>query len=161
MIEVYYFGVWERAGHFLHRPDGGYISAFQRNVVNYDTPLGQTYHIDGTLAPRRLSPRFGGGLWCPALWVTERERSRFEYNSAECEQGQFFRHLLSNGFTAIQWWDRNQGDPRAACNSTVLLRGDHPTPVLLAALEEHFPKVKANLDRAGVELVELEIPKRP
>lgn len=71
--------------------------------------------------------------------------------------GQSLLHHLDTGFTAIQWWDRCQGDTRGACNSTVLLEGKHTAEEMLAALREHFPHVLANLEKAGVKLVEVKL----
>jgi hypothetical protein len=66
--------------------------------------------------------------------------------------------VLDTGYTAISWWDRNQGDTRGACNSTVLLEGTHTADEMVAALREHFPHVAANLAKAGIELVEVKKP---
>jgi hypothetical protein len=87
--------------------------------------------------------------------MPKRDESGILNYSGECPQGQFLRHVLPNGFTAIQWWDRCQGDGRGACNSTVLLEGTHTTPEMLEALYAHFPHVAENLKRAGVQLVEV------
>jgi len=113
---------------------------------------GDQIHLDGTLAPRRN--REGGICW-EGQGKTDNERSRIKSNSGECPQGQYLLHVLDNGFTAIQWWDRRQGDGRGACNSTVLLEGVHAADEMVAALEQQFPHVLSNLKNAGVELVEL------
>lgn len=75
------------------------------------------------------------------------------YRSEEYPQGRFLIHYLDNGYTAMQWWDRNQGDTRPNCNSTILLKGTHTVEVMLAALHEYFPTVEENLIKASVELV--------
>lgn len=85
---------------------------------------------------------------------TRNHRDWERYNASECPQGQFLRHTF-HGYTLLQWWDRCQGDKRGACNSTVLLEGEHSTEEMLAALKEHFPHVLANLEKAGVQLVEV------
>jgi hypothetical protein len=87
---------------------------------------------------------------------TAEERQLIGYDSGELPQGQFLRHDLDTGFTAIQWWDRCQGDDRGACNSTILLEGKHASAEMLAALADHFPHVLENLRKAGVELVEVQ-----
>jgi hypothetical protein len=87
--------------------------------------------------------------------VGEIEVGMLKVQSEEYQQGQFLRHELL-GFTALQWFDRCQGDIRGACNSTILLEGVHTSEEMLAALAEHFPHVLENLKRAGVELVEVE-----
>jgi len=71
------------------------------------------------------------------------------YGDNELPQGCFVRHSLSNGFTAIQWFDRCQGDTRSGCNSTILLRGDHPSETLLKVLADDFPTVLENIKRGG------------
>lgn len=147
----FYFGCWNKAGHFLFSPGGGYVSE-ERSIVYYN---GDT-HLDGTLAPQRRD-QTGELVWA-GMGTTRDERSRIGYRSSEYPQGQFLRHELDNGFTAIQWWDRNQGDKRGACNSTVLLRGKHTSAEMLAALAEHFPNVLARLTAAGVALVEVTVP---
>jgi hypothetical protein len=110
-------------------------------------------HLDGTLAPRKMH-RTGELCWA-GMGSSVTKRQRISYDSDEYKQGLFLRHELSTGFTAIQWWDRCQGDSRGACNSTILLEGKRPTAEMLAALETHFPHVLANLTRAGVVLVEV------
>jgi len=95
--------------------------------------------LDSKFAPQRDR---GGPITFGERWLDE------------CPQGQFLRHQLL-GYTLIQWWDRCQGDKRGACNSTVLLEGEHTTEEMLAALALHFQHVLENLKRAGVELVEV------
>lgn len=109
-------------------------------------------HIDGTLAPRRHS-RTNAIVWGG---MNGDDNRRLEFDSVELPQGQFLRHELDSGFTAIQWWDRTQGDKRGACNSTVLMRGRHTSAEMLGALAEHFPSVLKNLTDAGIALVEVQ-----
>lgn len=129
----------------------------ERNKIEF---YGDRVHLDSTLAPRVHQPWYGAdGFICWASkGKTQEERSRITYRSEECPQGQFLLHHLDNGFTAIQWWDRCQGDTRGACNSTILLEGEHDAATMLAALAEHFPHVLENLKKAGVELVEIKKP---
>jgi hypothetical protein len=143
----FYFGCWNRPGHYLHAP-GGHVS-WQEQV----TLFGNGFHLDGTLAPRKNSA--GQVFWVALAKDDDNNRERFRYAGSECPQGQFLCHVLDNGFTAIQWWDRCQGDTRGACNSTILLEGEHTAEEMIAALEEHFPHVLANLKRGGVELVQV------
>ncbi len=143
--DVFYFGCWGEAGHYLHDPTGH--CPRESHAIEHFMFNGEKRHLDGNLAPRLL----GSKLSCGKL---EGPYPR----SAECPQGQFLRHELSTGFTAIAWWDRNQGDTRGACNSTVLVRGSHTTETMLANFAHHFPSVKARLDKAGVRLVEMTLP---
>lgn len=145
----YFFGCWNRPGHHLFAPGGRSADwKFEDRVVFYSGRI----HLDGTLAPRR---DHDGAIVFQSMGKTDDERRRIKSRSGECPQGQFLRHLLDNGYTAIQWWDRCQGDGRGACNSTLLLEGERTTEECLAALREHFPHVVENLKRAGVELVEV------
>jgi hypothetical protein len=68
------------------------------------------------------------------------------YETEECPQGQFLRHVLDSGYTAISWWDRTQYDKRGAINSTILLEGEHTSDEVLAAGREHF---RARRHRSG------------
>jgi hypothetical protein len=146
-----FFGCWNEAGHFMWSPGGG--RPRRSDDVEYAAP---GVHLDGSLAPRNWkSTYYGVGLCWQAQGETREKRDRIGYNSNEYPEGQFLRHFLPNGFTAIQWWDRHQGDSRGACNSTMLLEGEHTTEEMLAALRQHFPHVVANLERGGISLVEV------
>jgi len=153
MGEVYYFGVWDRPGHYLHKPGGVYARS-EEHVVYFDGvvsgpggPRAGRRHLDGTLAPRRTLSK-SPIVSCEAAGL-------LKHASEECPQGQFLRHDLSNGYTAIQWWDRVQGDGRYGCNSTLLARGEFTSREMLAMLSEHFGSRLARLDEAGVSLVEV------
>lgn len=143
----FFFGCWNEAGHYLYAPGG---RTFWNDTLDH---VG-TCHIDGTLAPRMTPAN-------QIVWVAQAaaraERQRLQYESEEMEQGQFLLHVLPNGFTAIQWWDRCQGDRRGGCNSTILLAGIHTAGEMIAAAREHFPHVLDNLARHGVELVEVKV----
>jgi hypothetical protein len=161
-----YFGCWNEPGHFLYLPGGG--SAREHRLESYGK--GEV-HLDGTLAPRRIRRgtsaicRATGLTWGDICWEgmgrTREDRQRIHYDADECPQGEFLLHQLDTGFTAIQWWDRTQGDGRGACNGTLLLEGRRTSAELLAALAAHFPHVLANLTKAGVSLVEVHVPEKP
>ena len=160
-MRVYYFGCWNSPGHYLHSPGGR--SHFDPRVAKY----GNGIHVDGSLAPRIMRRTFKkrDGSWILSgarCWLgegaTPDEASAIDYASVEMPQGFYLHHHLDNGYTAVQWWDRCQGDKRGGCNSTILLEGRHDAPEMLAALREHFPHVLANLERGGVELVEVPRP---
>lgn len=146
-MSVYFFGCWNKPGHFLYGPRGAYVYMREIDIVTrYRGGDGKDHHLDSTLAPRELGGRI---IWKSKAGLPSNR------NGSECAQGQFLRHVLSNGFTALQWWDRCQGDTRGACNSTVLVEGERTTEEMLAALRENFPSVVENLERAGVKLVEV------
>lgn len=142
----FYFGCLNQAGHYMHGAGAGSWS--ERERFSY---FGDHVHIDGSLAPRKDH----GQLVWSGKGATLRERQGISWRSEEFPQGQFLRHDLDIGFTAIQWWDRTQGDTRSACNSTILLEGKHTSEEMIAALKEHFPHVLENLTKAGVQLVEV------
>lgn len=148
----FFFGCWNEPGHYLFYPGGATVPYTAEDRISwFKKPLfpgqliAERAHLDGTLAPRRSHE--GKLVWC-AL----RPGRAVEYYSVECPQGQYLVHHLPNGFTAMSWWDRCQGDQRGACNSTVLLEGQHHEAEMLAALHEHFPHVVENLQKAGVVL---------
>jgi hypothetical protein len=155
-IRCFYFGCWNEAGHYLFAP-GKAWHAQDAAIVYYTGGLPrERRHLDGSLAPRRLAESFGGGLcWAGQGVIPSHPHLEIEYRSGEYPQGQYLLHHLDNGFSAVQWWDRNQGDTRGACNSTILLEGEHTAEEVLAAGRENFPHVFANLAKAGVELVEV------
>lgn len=146
---IYYFGCWNAPGHYLFIPDG----AKPRGIEPEWYVMGdERRNIDGTLAPRRFRHTkvvtFYGEHPMDA-------QQRIEGKTVECPQGQYLIHVLDNGYTAMQWWDRTQGDTRGACNSTILLEGKRTEEELLAALRERFPHVEKNLRAAGIELVDV------
>jgi hypothetical protein len=136
-----YFGCWNMPGHFLVGPGG------RSAVLAGNEASALSDSLDGVFAPKRLG---NGAL----VWGTGDPRDWYRRTANECPQGQFLRHRYGK-WSLLQWWDRCQGDKRGACNSTILLEGDHTSAELLAALAEHFPHVLENLKRHGVELVEL------
>jgi hypothetical protein len=150
-LNCFYFGCWNQAGHYLHLP-GGYapIGLARHSRGGYAIEWVGNSHLDSGLAPQQTRDL---GIVFHAQGAAAEEAIR--RSGQECPQGQFLRHVLPSGYTAIAWWDRTQGDTRGACNSTILLEGEHTSEVMLAALAEHFPSVLANLKRAGVELVEV------
>lgn len=150
MAECFYFGCWNQPGHYIRSAPGQRDLSYdeRQKVVYYNGDI----HIDGSLAPRR-DQRTGEFRWEGQR--QQRDAQGRMIHTSECQQGQFLLHVLDNGYTAIQWWDRCQGDKRGACNSTILLEGEHSADEMLAALHQHFPHVVENLKRAGVDLVEV------
>lgn len=146
-MRVYYFGCWNQAGHYMFGPHGGFVHSSEYRAL--ECYGADRRHIDGTLAPRR-------GRDGKIFWAGQLKGHRWP-EGAECPQGQCLVHQLDNGFTYMQWWDRNQGDKRGACNSTVLLEGKHDFETMVRALRAHFPTVAANLDKAGIKLVEVKV----
>ncbi len=142
-LRCFYFGCWDDAGHFLYAPGG-------RRASTRDVPeLGKyaSGALDGAFAPRRIAGRL--------CWSAQDPSGGLARRSDEYPQGEFLIHYLEIGFTAMAWWDRRQGDTRGGCNSVILLEGKHTADAMRAALLQHFPSVLANLERAGVRLVEV------
>lgn len=143
----FYEGSWGAPGMYLwdahgrHPPDG--FEYFGR---------ADRFHLDSSLAPRRMK-RTGELCWCAMNGKSEWQR--IHYDSEEYPLGQYMRHELDTGFTAIQWWDRYQGDSRGGINSTILLEGKRTSVEMIDALLTHFPRVAKNLKDNGVELVEV------
>lgn len=158
-INCYFFGCWNEAGHFLRASKGSVFNHELEQKVVYFKSSGSLRHLDGGLAPRiaTTDQNFERGTIIFAAAFPKNSRESYGYTSVEAPQGQFLLHHLDNGYTAIQWWDRNQGDTRGACNSTVLLEGVHSSEVMLKALAEHFPHVLANLVKANVALIEVKM----
>src|SRR6267142_2718182 len=165
-MRVFYFGCWNSAGHYLFLPGGqsAYRGFSDLEYCNSPDKEGYRTHLDGALAPRKRKYMAGTigyafdlhTLCWAAQGATKDERLRINYDSEEYPQGQFLRHVLPNGYTAIQWWDRCQGDTRGACNSTILVEGERTSVEMLEALRVNFPHVVDNLTRAGVQLVEID-----
>lgn len=145
---TYFFGCWNAPGHYLHVPGGAKPCFDEERLVS-----STKHKLDGALSPKR-DKRTGRIVW-RAQAETDAEYRIIEHVADELPQGQFLRHVLDNGFSALAWWDRTQGDHRGACNSVILVEGERSTKELLKALRESFPHVVANLARAGVELVEV------
>jgi hypothetical protein len=159
-MRVFYFGCWNQPGHGLHRPGGASVGRDSHDLEFCGGVDGEGYrtHLDSALAPRKRTKGRGkiGALCWLAQGAIKDERLRIGYDSEEYPQGQFLRHFLTNGYTAIQWWDRCQGDTRGACNSTLLVEGERTCAEMLEALRTYFPHVVDNLTRAGVQLVEID-----
>ena len=159
-MRCFYLGCWNEPGHYLYASAEMPLTGTyeERHRFEYH---GDHIHVDGTLAPKKA--REGTRTWFvhkdALVWEGMRlpgeARGQIHYDSYECPQGQYLLHFLNTGFTAIQWWDRTQGDTRGACNSTVMLEGRHTAEEMVAALKEHFPHVYANLEKAGIELVDV------
>jgi hypothetical protein len=149
----FYVGSWTHAGMYLWNEQGRYPK--EAWYVEFTSRGEDRMHLDSSLAPRRMK-RTGELCWCAMRGKAEWQR--IHYDSEEYPLGQFLRHVLDTGFTAIQWWDRYQGDSRGGINSTILLEGNRTSEEVIAAMVARFPRVAKNLTAAGVELVEVPLP---
>lgn len=157
-----FFGVRGQIGHYWHRPNGGW-------VISADEPVIRG--IDGGWSPRRWKKdRVINRHLVPdpqKCWIAQlakrEDRQQVQSDTEEWPQGSFLLHRFENPtITMISWWDRCQGDVRFACNSNFVLIDDAPWGThaepsagkMIAELVDAFPQVYANLERAGVKLVE-------
>lgn len=111
MPRAYFYGCWNRAGHFLHEPGGG---SPQRGTV----PDDWRTKFDGSYAPKQTGESLQG---------------QFLLHIIDGFDG------LSQCFTVMSWWDCTQGDTRPGCNSTLILEGEHDGLTMVAALGKYFP----------------------
>ncbi len=145
MTRVYLFGYSEGRGFDLMSPGG--------RPVRHPWPFVDA-GIDGGYAPRRgVTGAVRGQLCWRAQGVSAEQRNRIDYDSEECPQGEYLLHRR-DAFTLLAFWDRNQGDRRANCSTTLIVEGEHDASAMLAELAARFPHVLDNLRRAGVELRE-------
>jgi hypothetical protein len=116
MQDVYYFGAWGMAGHYLWTPDGRNAWDAERSIPweNIDGPLAG----DPALATHDR----------PYHWSTDRQ-----------PEGLARLHHL-DGWTALAFWDRSC-DTRFGSNSVLFARGEHTAAEMVALFERHFPRV--------------------
>jgi len=160
---AWWHGCWLESGHYLHDVNG------RRGPDMIGPcplrPSGSIYeatYLDGGLAPRRLRPR----AWLPRspfaipddrIVFTRMagddwdQRHRLERESEECPQGEFLLHAIA-GCTIAAWWDRTQGDERGACNSCLIVDGDHEAGAMIDLFPRLFARQVWQLSAAGVQL---------
>jgi hypothetical protein len=120
--QVFYFGAWGAAGHFLWTPDGRTAWEAQRTLPWRD--------LDGPLAGD------------PALEDTCRRRY---WSSDHQPEGLARLHHL-DGWTALAFWDRSC-DTRFGSNSAVIARGEHSAAEMVEMLQRAFPAVWERITR--------------
>lgn len=145
----WWHGCWLDSGHHLFTRNG----KSAHDVFPFDQD-----RLDGGYAPRKVDSTYKIDYSQRFDNIEQREshRRRLEYQSEELPQGQFLRHVIE-GFTVITWWDRTQGDTRSGCNSCYIVEGDHTSEQMLKWFPKHFPKQAAQLEKAGVKLVEVHL----
>ena len=109
---MFYFGPWDRAGHFWHVEDGRSVLYAEREKL----PWGD--NADGGLQPHREGCRRS---YCPC---------------GSGPQGVALIHH-KDGWTALSFWDRSV-DTRGACNSTYIAEGDFTFEQMVAMAKERF-----------------------
>jgi hypothetical protein len=114
--DVYYFGAWGAAGHYLWTPDGGMALEEQRRLP--------WKAIDGPLAgdPALADPGR------PSHWSTDNQ-----------PEGIVRVHHAA-GWTAIAFWDRSC-DTRHGSNSALIAAGEHSAREMVELFQRTFPAV--------------------
>lgn len=153
---TFYHGVYLDLGHYLwvHQQvvkGPGYPVCFPQLVhprVARDIPWRHE-SLDSALAPRRSH------AMRRIMWIdqgADREaRQNILYGSEECPEGEYLLHNR-DGWTAISWWDRHQGDTRGNCNGVFIMEGDHDGPDMEDAMSTFFYPILDNLHKAGITL---------
>lgn len=114
MVECYYFGCWDRVGHFLFAADGRRIHCFAGVGI---LPCGLPKDF-----PVRAETLDGG-----LLGYEEQVEGRTVVT-----------HI--RGWTILSFWDRSV-DERPGCNSNFVMRGNLSFADALDAARTTFPKV--------------------
>ena len=122
---VYFFGCWDRAGHFLHEPGG---RAPHRPNLG---PLGNGDVLDGGFTPGPHRPSYS------------EKRNPEDETAVSLTQFQ--------GWTILSMWDRTV-DKRGACNAEFVAEGLHDLAEMWALAREHFPQIVARLKAAPPEV---------
>lgn len=121
LVKMFYFGPWERAGHYLHDERGSHIWRER----DYPTlPWGD--ETDGGLQPH----------------FEDCAKKRSSYNRyCNCPRGPEGVALIhhKNGWTALSFWDRSV-DTRGACNSTYFAEGTFTFDEMVAMAKGRFAK---------------------
>lgn len=138
----WWHGCWLDSGHHLFTRNGKSV---------YDALPFNEARLDSGYAPRKVDATYK--IDYAIRWDRENKR-RLDYVSEELPQGQFLRHVI-DGFTILSWWDRTQGDTRGGCNSCYVVEGEHTSEQMLKWFPKHFPKQAAQLEAAGIRLVEV------
>lgn len=115
-IKVFYFGCWDRAGHFFYTETG-------RTVYDDPTCPWKDFEVDGCLQPGCFKNRF----------------NRWDRAGATQEEGEALIHHRG-GWTALSFWDRSV-DKRGGCNSTFFAEGTHDFEAMVQIAKQRFPKI--------------------
>ena len=115
MVKMFYFGPWDRAGHFWHDEHGHNVLHPERQKL----PWGDD--ADGQLQPHREG-------------CTKRA-------FCGCGSGPEGHALIhhKDGWTALSFWDRSV-DTRGACNSTYTAEGTFTFLEMARMAKERFAK---------------------
>lgn len=115
---VYYFGCWDRPGHYLVDPNNRHIDRAGPFTAG---------NLDGSFPPHIPLP---GGNYRQLI---------------EDETIASLAHW--KGWTVLAMWDRSV-DTRGACNAAFVVEGEHTHAEMWALAREHFPKIVGRLKAA-------------
>lgn len=123
---IYYYGCWNRPGHYLHDPSG---RALSREVVGPFDVYGKAgLPIDGKFTPGP-HPQYGtGGL----------------------QDESFVALTYVRGWTVMAMWDRSVDD-RGGCNAAFLTEGSKTATEMWELARASFPTIVARLKAAPKE----------
>lgn len=106
--QMFYFGPWDEAGHYLSDERGRSVGRNERGALPWNEWRGD---VDGVLQPH------------PEDTCASRRR---HYPSTYCDCGRGPEGIAmlhhKDGWTALSFWDRSV-DKRGACNSTYFAEG--------------------------------------
>lgn len=121
---VYYFGCWDRPGHYLHEPGGRTVPYETVGPFTGAVPRGDQLPLDGTFAPGPRS-RWRGDI--------------------EDETAVALTHI--RGWTVLAMWDRSV-DTRGACNAAFIAEGSNTMAEMWALARQHYPEIVKRLRAA-------------
>jgi len=133
--ECYFFGCWERSGHYLRCPKN---------------PHMREHEIERRLPPSLHGGRLDGGF-CPGSVPGDPYRRSCEEVEGEAK----LSHV--GGWTVLGWWDRTV-DPRSACNSNVIVRGTHSFAAMLEVIKAQAPNLIDRRKGKPIVLVGVNLP---
>lgn len=130
-VECFYFGCIDGPGHFFNAPRRTRSAGYELERI-VTAALGRYGGLDGALCWN--SPK------------SDRDR----YDRRNETEGLAFR-TCHGGYTAIAFWDRSC-DPRGACNSAFIVRGELTFAQVVRAARHAWPEIWARFKFEVVEV---------
>lgn len=117
---MFYFGPWNRAGHYLIDERGMSVRDSERGSFPWNEWSSGDRGIDGRLQP-----------WSDGTFGENKR-----YNRQEAPEGVALIHH-KGGWTALSFWDRSV-DTRGGCNSNYFAEGTFTFDEMVAMAKERF-----------------------
>jgi hypothetical protein len=136
---AYYFGCWQRSGHYFFLPGMKSPWRERRETPEEIVPWG--FDVDS-----RLAPLADGST---------KEKGRYRYSAGEAPNGVALLHHR-DGWTALSFWD-NSVDSRGNSSSTFIFEDTLDFDEALVRARELFPQV---FERFDFEVRQMEGPAR-